>query len=61
MMKQVMQAHHVAVDYAVIRHAHTLRELDNIDISLSGSIVALVAGKVGNVRLIDNMVIKATP
>ncbi|MAX25539.1 MAG: pantoate--beta-alanine ligase [Phycisphaeraceae bacterium] len=60
-MKQVMQAHHVAVDYAVIRHAHTLRELDNIDISLSGSIVALVAGKVGNVRLIDNMVIKATP
>lgn len=55
-MQQVMTAHHVAVDYAVLRHAHTLRELDSINTAVTGPVVALVAGKVGNVRLIDNMV-----
>lgn len=56
-MQQVMTAHHVAVDYAVIRHAHTLGELDCINTQLAGGVVALVAGKVGPVRLIDNRVI----
>jgi pantoate--beta-alanine ligase len=58
-MAQVMTAHHVTVDYAVVRHAHTLRELDTINTQLAGSVVALVAGKVGPVRLIDNRVIEA--
>ena len=58
-MQQVMTAHHVAVDYAVIRHAQTLRQLDSLNLQVTGSAVALVAGKVGNVRLIDNRVIDA--
>lgn len=56
-MAQVMRAHHVTVDYAVVRNPLTLRELDAINPQLTGGIVALVAGQVGPVRLIDNMVI----
>jgi len=55
-MRQVLEAHRVEVDYAVLRHAHTLGELDCIEPQLSGGVVGLVAGWVGPVRLIDNMV-----
>jgi pantothenate synthetase len=58
-MHQVMRAHHVEPDYAVIRHPQTLAELDSIEPKLTGGVVALVAGRLGPVRLIDNMVLAA--
>lgn len=56
-MRQTMKAHRVDVDYAVVRHPHTLATLDCIEPALTGGVVALVAGRVGPVRLIDNMVL----
>jgi len=56
-MRQVMLSHHIAPDYAVVRHPRTLGELDAITPAVTGGVVALVAGKLGSVRLIDNMVI----
>lgn len=55
-MRQVLLEHEVAVDYAALRHPRTLAELDRIEPS-TGGVVGLVAGRVGGVRLIDNMVI----
>ncbi len=54
-MTQVMTAHHVEVDYAAVRHPHSLARLDCIEPNLTGGIAALVAGRVGDVRLIDNL------
>ena len=51
-MRDVMLAHHVAVDYAAVRHGRSLAELDRVQL---GESVALVAGRVGEVRLIDNL------
>ncbi len=68
-MKQVLRVHHVAVDYAAIRHPLTLARLDSIAPALTGGVAALVAGRVGvaetgkpvpadgEVRLIDNMLL----
>ncbi|MEE9212172.1 MAG: pantoate--beta-alanine ligase [Phycisphaeraceae bacterium] len=56
-MQQVLEAHQVQVDYAVVRHPRSLAKLDSIDPTLSGGVVALVAGRLSNVRLIDNMII----
>jgi pantoate--beta-alanine ligase len=53
-MEQVMIAHRVAVDYAAVRHPTTLGQLDCVEPSLTGGVVALVAGRVDEVRLIDN-------
>ena len=53
-MRQVMESHHIAVDYAVIRHPHSLASLDCIEPAMTGGVVALVAGDLGKVRLIDN-------
>lgn len=50
-MKTILTAHHVAVDYAVVRHPQTLALLDIIEPSLTGGVVALVAGRVGNTRV----------
>lgn len=58
-MRQVMEAHHVDVDYAVVRHPHTLATLDCLEPALTGGVVALVAGRLGKVRLIDNMLLGA--
>lgn len=55
-MQQNLEAHHVEVDYAQVRHPTTLQPMDIIDPSLAG-IVALVAGRVGKTRLIDNMLL----
>lgn len=52
-MDQAMRAHHIAPDYAVIRHPRTLKPVDLID----REVVALVAGRLGGVRLLDNRVI----
>jgi pantoate--beta-alanine ligase len=53
-MRQVMAAYDVATEYAVVRHPDTLGELDVIG-APGDTAVCLVAGKVGDVRLIDNM------
>ena len=49
-MRQVLEAHHLDVDYAVVRHHQSLAALDCIETP----VVALVAAWAGNVRLIDN-------
>ncbi len=58
-MLQIIRSHHMEPDYAVIRHPKTLDELDNIEPKLTGGVVALVAGRLGPVRLIDNMLLGA--
>jgi len=55
-MRTVLGTHHVdGIDYAVVRHPHTLAPLDCIDPALTGGVVALIACRLGPVRLIDNM------
>lgn len=54
-MAQVLKMHHMEVDYAVIRDATTLTEVDSVNPSIE-PVVSLIAAKLGNVRLIDNMV-----
>lgn len=56
-MHQVLLSHGFAVDYAVVRHPHTLAELDSINPQLTGPVVALIAARLGQVRLIDNMLL----
>lgn len=53
-MARSLVAHSIEPDYAVIRHPHTLRPLDTID----GQVVALIAGRLGQIRLLDNLVVK---
>ena len=53
-MRQVLVAHQAKVDYAVVRHPHTLGPLDCLEPALTGGVVALVAARVAGVRLIDN-------
>jgi len=55
-MRQVIQAHHIELDYAVVRDARTLTPVDVINPALE-PVVCLVAGRLGDVRLIDNIVI----
>ena len=59
-MAQSLRAHQVEVDYAVIRHPQTLTELDCIEPALTGGVIALIAGRVGKTRLIDNMLLGAS-
>jgi pantoate--beta-alanine ligase len=56
-MSQIMRAHHFEVDYATVRHPRTLAKLDCIEPAVTGGVVALVAGRMGPVRLLDNMVL----
>ena len=58
-MTKVLEAHQILRDYAVVRHPHNLATLNCIEPKLTGGVVALVAGKVDQVRLIDNMVLGA--
>lgn len=53
-MLQTMKAYHIEPDYAEVRHPVTLAKLDCIEPRLTGGVVALVAGRLGPVRLIDN-------
>ncbi len=59
-MRQVLEAHHFEIDYAVVRHPHTLGQLDVIAPRATAGVVALIAARVGTVRLIDNMLLGAT-
>lgn len=56
-MTQTLEAHEVEPEYAAIRHPKSLAQLDII---VDGA-RALVAGRVGKVRLIDNMQCAAIP
>lgn len=56
-MREVMASHQMQVDYAVLRHPRTLATLDVIEPALTGGVVALVAARLGQVRLIDNLLL----
>ncbi len=56
-MCAVLQSHQVEIGYAAVRHPQTLSELECVEPALTGGVVALVAGDVGAVRLIDNMLL----
>jgi len=56
-MAFTMKAHHVDVEYAVVRHPKTLTAIDSVEPALLGGVAVLVAGRVGSVRLIDNMLL----
>ncbi len=56
-MRMVLQAHKLNVQYAALRHPQTLGKIDAIEPALTGGVVALIAAKVDDVRLIDNMVL----
>lgn len=51
MMRQALRAHGIDAEYAVVRDAQTLRP---IDAAFAGPKRALIAARVGPVRLIDN-------
>jgi len=50
-MAAIMTEHGLAVDYAAVRHAQTLAPVTRA----TAEAVALVAGRLGGVRLLDNM------
>lgn len=52
-MEQGLRAHGIRPDYAAIRHPDTLQAIDLID----RPVVALIAGRLGEVRLLDNLLI----
>jgi len=56
-MSDTLVAHHLDVDYAVIRQPDTLAALDIIEPALTNGVVALIAARLGSVRLIDNAII----
>jgi pantoate--beta-alanine ligase len=56
-MHDTLVAHHLSVDYAVIRQPHTLAPLDILEPALTEGVVALIAARLDNVRLIDNALI----
>ncbi len=56
-MRAVLEAHQLEVQYAVVRHPRSLVELDCLEPALTGGVIALVAAKLGEVRLIDNMLL----
>ncbi len=57
MMLDKLKAADFAVDYAVVRHPLTLEPMKQIDTQATGGVVALIAARWPNVRLIDNCVI----
>lgn len=52
-MEQVLLAHHIEPDYCAVRHAETLAAMDIV----TPPAVALIAGRLDGVRLLDNVVI----
>ena len=57
MMRETLRAAAFEIDYAVVRHPQTLAPLSAIDLQATGCVVALIAARWPNVRLIDNLVI----
>jgi len=58
-MAQILREHQIKVDYAVLRHGKTLAKLVHVDPNQIKGVVALIAGRIGKVHLIDNMIIKS--
>ena len=58
-LRRIITDHGINVNYAAVRHPATLRPVDRIWLAASGGpgVVMLVAGKLGPVRLLDNMVV----
>ncbi len=56
-MREVLEAHHLQVDYAVLRHPHTLKPVDAVEPALTEGVIALIAARLGEVRLIDNLML----
>jgi pantoate--beta-alanine ligase len=56
-MAQILKAHHLQIDYAVVRHARTLAPIDCIEPQQPGRVAMLIAARVEKVRLIDNMLV----
>ena len=52
-MEQTLLAHKIEPDYCAIRHPDTLAEMDIVQ----PPVVALIAGRLGGVRLLDNLII----
>jgi pantoate--beta-alanine ligase len=52
-MRSVIESHGLRVDYATVRHPATLERIDRVQAEPGA--VALVAARLGKVRLIDNM------
>ena len=53
-MRETLDRHGLATDYAVVRDARTLLPVD----STTGSARGLIAARAGTVRLIDNMAMR---
>jgi pantoate--beta-alanine ligase len=49
-----LRMHQVTIDYATVRDARTLQTVDSVNPDLA-AVVCLIAARVGNVRLIDNV------
>jgi pantothenate synthetase len=56
-MAQTIKAHHLTLDYAVLRHARTLAPVECVEPDAGAGVAAVVAGRVDGVRLIDNMIL----
>jgi len=55
-MRQVLEAHGAVIEYAAVRHHHTLQPIDLVD-TRREPVVCLIAARIDHVRLIDNRVI----
>lgn len=56
-MRTVLGVHQIEVGYATVRHPQTLGELSCIEPALTNGVIALIAGRLGDIRLIDNMLL----
>lgn len=56
-MRQELTAHNLRIDYAAVRDARTLGPVDLINPKLE-PVVCLIAARLDNVRLIDNLVVE---
>lgn len=56
-MKRTITAHHMQVDYAVIRHARTLASVACVEPDAGDGVAAILAAKIDGIRLIDNAIL----
>jgi len=56
-MARTMTAHHMTLDYAVIRHARTLAQVECVDPDAGDGVAAILAARIDGVRLIDNAIL----
>lgn len=56
-MARTIVAHHMTLDYAVIRHARTLAPVECVDPEAGDGVAAILAARIDGVRLIDNAIL----